>query len=112
MRVIHLRAVVTLIATLTAVNFIILSYLFPKHSVVFLSIEVVLLPAVYIIGNYYIEYLIKEEDKELIENLSSKVEGLEQELANQIMVNQDLKNENKHLNNRLALLNNDKKRSN
>jgi hypothetical protein len=59
MKITNLRVSIIIIATLTAINFTILDYLRPRHSQLVLTIEIILLPVIYIIGNYYIEELIK-----------------------------------------------------
>jgi len=53
------RSVITIIATFIAIVFIVLTYWYSEHSLFWFSMEVVLLPSVYIIGNYHIEQEIE-----------------------------------------------------
>ena len=85
-----LKVIITISATITAIDFIILSYCFHEYSVMFLSIEVILLPAIYIIGNYFTEYLIKREDELIISQISElnkekdkKIDNLKKQLKQQ-----------------------------
>ena len=55
-----LRVFITLLATLTAIIFILLSFQFSEYSVLILTIEVILLPSIYIIGYYFIEDKIEQ----------------------------------------------------
>jgi phage-related minor tail protein len=82
MKVINIRNSVTIIATLVAVLFIIASDLLQIYSALILSIEVILLPGIYIVGNTYIEEAIRNEYNKTIANMqkelkekSEKIEG-------------------------------------
>jgi len=91
MKILGIRVWVTIFATLTALTFIWLSFKYPTSSVFFLSIEVIILPAVYIIGNYYAEHIIKKEYDELMQGLYSKTEQLNEDLTSQIVENAELR---------------------
>ena len=83
MRLVQIRVIVTLIATFVAISFAILAYTFPKDSSLILTIEVILLPAIYVVGNYLAEYLIGvmhreelfkyQEDLDDLDNLVSSL---------------------------------------
>lgn len=90
MKILSIRVWVTIIATFTAVLFIALSFIYPDKSVLWLSLEVVILPAIYIIGNYYAEELIKQEYSKLMEDLEENTEKINQELVEERLFNAEL----------------------
>jgi len=59
MNLTNLRTFMQITVTAIGIIFIILLYFFPTISIVLLSTELVLLPAIYIIGNNYIEKKLK-----------------------------------------------------
>jgi len=91
MKLLGSRILVTILATLTAVIFIIFSNLYPDKSIIFLSIEVILLPAIYIIGNYCAENSIKKEYEYLMKDLTIKTERLQDDLDKEKMENVELR---------------------
>lgn len=91
MSLLNLRVRVAIIATMTAIVFISLSYLLPSAAVFVLSIEVILLPTIYIIGNYYAEHLIEEDAGEIITELDIKAEELNKRNVNLMLENQWLR---------------------
>ncbi|MBS3075361.1 hypothetical protein J4429_02785 [Candidatus Pacearchaeota archaeon] len=58
------RIFIAIIAATIAIDFAILTYIFQQHASILLTIEVILLPSIYIIRNYYTEELIKRDYKE------------------------------------------------
>ena len=92
MGLLQLRVCVTAIATMTAIVFIMLSYIFKEEATLILSIEVILLPSIYIIGNYFIEHIIKEEFREQLSIVSDEVDELKDKYVEQLLINQTLKN--------------------
>lgn len=90
MGMLQIRIWVTIIATLTAVIFIGLSRFYPNNATLFLSIEVIILPAIYIIGNYYAEEVIKKEYSDLMKELEDKTEKLNSELVEEKISNREL----------------------
>lgn len=69
MEIMRMRIVVTLIATVISIVFIIFTYIFPLYAAMLLSIEVVFLPTVYIVGNLYIEKQIETYYREKISTI-------------------------------------------
>ena len=90
MGMLKIRIWVTIIATLTAVIFIGLSQFYSDKAILFLSIEVIVLPAIYIIGNYYAEEVIKKEYSDLMKELEDKTEKLNSELMEEKISNREL----------------------
>ena len=78
----HIRVSITLIATTTAIIFILLSYLFPDYAILILTIEVILLPSIYITGNYYAEHLIEKKYKKEIIHVTNLINKLNSKLYN------------------------------
>ena len=76
MNLIGVRIVITLVATFTAIVFIFLSYLFPRDSVFILTVEVILLPTIYIVGNYFAEFLMESEKKKVLGYMFNEVNNL------------------------------------
>ncbi len=92
------RITITLTATLTAILFIILSYLLPKHAVLILTIEIILLPSIYIIGNYYAERLMKEEYLKTINFISDRANNLQEKYTKEKFHSIRLEEQLKYLN--------------
>jgi len=91
MNLVTIRVLITIMATFTAITFIALSYIFPEHSVFILTIEVILLPTLYIIGNYFAESLIEKEYVKIIDYISDKSEQLNERYNNERFINISLK---------------------
>jgi hypothetical protein len=68
-----IRIFITIMATIIAIDFAILTYIFPQHASILLTIEVILLPSIYIIGNYYVEEFIKKQYEEELNSIKEKV---------------------------------------
>ena len=97
MRLVHIRVVITLLATITAIIFIPLSYIYPDYSTLILTIEVILLPAIYIIGNYYAEYIVEQHYRKNLDYLESLVYELNSKVFNQEILINKYKEEIKNL---------------
>ncbi len=93
MEITNIRVLITVIATLTAIFFIILSYLLPKDAILILTIEVILLPTIYIVGNYYAESLIRRRYGKIIEFASKEADELKEKYINEKILNIRLKSE-------------------
>lgn len=91
MKLLSIKVWITILATLTAVVFIILSTKYPDNAVIFFSIEVIVLPAIYIVGNYCAEHMIKKEYDDLMQGLYNKTEKLNEDLTSQIVENTELR---------------------
>lgn len=90
MKILGVKVWVTIIATITAVIFITFSSIYPERAMLLLSIEVIILPAIYIIGNYCAEHLIKQEYSDLMKELDEKTEELNEALIEEQMDNIEL----------------------
>ena len=97
MILIHIRIVITLIATVTAIIFILFSYIFPEYAIQILTIEVILLPSIYIIGNYYAEHLIEERYRKELIYVDNLINELNRKLFNQEILIYKYKGEIKRL---------------
>jgi len=91
METIYMRVIITYIATFTAILFITLSYLFQNYSVLILTIEVILLPSIYIIGNYYIESLLERKYRQELDFISKKADELNEKYNKQRFLNLELR---------------------
>jgi hypothetical protein len=92
------RIFITVIAAIIAIDFAILVYIFPQHSPILLTIEVILLPSIYIIGNYYVEESIKKQYEETISSIQQDATKLKDRYLKQKYLNDILlksKNETK-----------------
>lgn len=81
----------TILATLTALLSIVLINKFPDSAITYLSIEVIILPAIYIIGNYCAENSIKKEYSDLMNSLEKRTEDLQDDLTQERMENIELR---------------------
>lgn len=79
MSLISIKNLITLFATALALVCIVFSYIFPQHAVLILSIEILLLPSIYIIGNTYTEEEIKKNYESTISEIENDMERLERE---------------------------------
>ena len=79
MQISKLRSLVAGAATLIAILFIVAANIFQSYAVILLSVEVVLLPTVYIIGNFFIEQHIEESYKSKLAEIRKQIETLNSE---------------------------------
>jgi len=92
---------VTIIATVVAVVFIILNYFTENLSRLWLSIEVIILPSIYIIGSVISERIIKKEYDAQISYIGEETDKLTKKYLNQIVEIERLKYDNDLLRERL-----------
>ena len=83
MDLINIRVIITILATLTAIIFILLTFIFPEYSKLILTIEVIILPTIYIIGNYYAENIIQKRNEQIIRNITMKADDLSKKYINE-----------------------------
>lgn len=93
MDLIGIRVMITIFATLTAVIFIGLIYIFPEESVFILTIETILLPTIYIIGNYYAENLIQKQNEIILNSILDEADKLQEKYNKERLFNIRLKME-------------------
>ena len=89
----------TVLTTLSAVLFIILSFLFPELAIMILSVEIVLLPSIYMIGNECSEQLLKKEYNKNLEEIRQSIGELNEKYNNQMVLNSILRKKIKGLRN-------------
>ena len=84
---IKLDIIITIIATLVSVDFIISSYIWNEYSSQILSILVIILPMIYIVGNLFIRGIMdnelkktREEYDELLIDANEAIEEMKIEL--------------------------------
>lgn len=82
MNTFKLRIYMTIIPTITAILFIILSFLFPDLAMMILSVEIVLLPSIYIVWNECTEQLLSREYKRKINEIRESTEELTEKYKN------------------------------
>ena len=100
MKLVHIRVLITALAVNLAVVFILLVDIYPHKSALIFNIEVIMLPAIYIIGNYAAEYVMGRnyheslsKYQEDIDTLTSITEKLDRKVFNQeILINKYKKN--------------------
>ncbi len=95
MEIIRIRVLIIIIATTIAIDFTILAYLLPQHSSIILTVEIILLPIIYIIGNYYIEELIKKQYEEEISSIQEEAIKLKDKYLKEKYLNKNIKDEKK-----------------
>ncbi|TAL55938.1 MAG: hypothetical protein EPN86_02930 [Nanoarchaeota archaeon] len=66
MKILHIRAIVNGSAALVGISGLALMQVYPGLKEMFLSIEVILLPTLYMISNSYVEELVRTEYAEEI----------------------------------------------
>tara|TARA_Y100000310_G_C20627284_1_gene786642 strand:- start:1295 stop:1636 length:342 start_codon:yes stop_codon:yes gene_type:complete len=91
MGITEIRILITSVATLTAILFILLSFIFPSYAVLVLSIEVILLPSIYIVGNLIIESLLEEKYTKIVTNMQSSFDNLDNKYFEERTLNEKLK---------------------
>lgn len=69
---------ITVGGTATAIVFIVATFLLPKYATMLLSVEVVLLPSIYIIGSVVTERLIRDDYERKIKKINSKSKEVEE----------------------------------
>jgi hypothetical protein len=76
MRLLSIRLYITAAATLLAIAFTIVADLLPAKAQLLFSIEIIILPAIYIIGNLYAEEKIEREYKQAVMRMREEVREL------------------------------------
>ena len=74
-------------ATFIGILFLVLNFYLDEISVLILSIEVLLLPAIYIISNLYIEELIKARYRVIIRDIRKDSRSMQSKLNSLIIEN-------------------------
>lgn len=95
MEIIHIRVLIIILATTIAIDSAILAYILPQHSSIILTIEIILLPLIYIVGNYCIEELIKKQYEKIILTIQEEADKLRDKYLKEKYLNKDIKNEKK-----------------
>lgn len=90
MEIFYLRILVTIIATIMAIDSAILVYIFPQHASMLFTIEVLILPTIYIISNYYIEETLKKQYEEQISKIEDQAEKLKENYLKEKYLNKSL----------------------
>jgi len=83
MKLVHIRAIITALATLFAIQFLILAYRHPESASLILTIELVLVPSIYIIGNYYAEQKIQDQNSADMDNILDATTQLKEDYLNE-----------------------------
>ena len=91
MELAKLHVLVTVTATLVGIIFLILNQLFSYSTSLWVSIELMLLPAIYIIGNLYAEKLIIDKSIKGLSFISRKFYELDQKYYKQVLLNERLR---------------------
>lgn len=90
MELVHLRTLMNILATFVGVIAIVLIYFFPNYSVLIFSIEVIILPTIYIVFNSYIEENIKQEYQEIISDIGEDSEKMNRKYNEAVFINREL----------------------
>jgi c-di-AMP phosphodiesterase-like protein len=90
MELIHLRSLINVLAMLVGIIASILVFSFPSYSSLIFTIEVIVLPTIYIVGNAYIEDKITGEYQDIISNISKDAEIIKQKYIETAFLNKEL----------------------
>ena len=90
MRLTTLKAAIIIVATLTALLFTALSYFISMYTTLFFSLEVILLPAIYIVGNRLAEQKIQEQYRTIITRTEQDLKELHEKYYIQLLLNREL----------------------
>lgn len=90
MELVNLRTLMNVLATIVGILAIVLIAFFPNQATFIFSLEVIILPTIYIIGNSYIEEKIKEEYQNIVSNINEDAEALKQRYIETAFLNQEL----------------------
>ncbi|MFH1649219.1 MAG: hypothetical protein ABIA93_01590 [Candidatus Woesearchaeota archaeon] len=93
MRIIVIRNVMTVVATLTGILFIVMATLIPEYAKLLLSVEVILLPAVYIVGYTHIEESIEQKYNTTLKEIWMAAQTLNANYYNEQMLRKKLERE-------------------
>lgn len=72
-------ALVIILASMTTILFLIISFVFPELQILLLTILTILLPVIYQIGNMYSKESIRKQNQEDLEIIEEVLEDLEDE---------------------------------
>lgn len=92
MKLIQVRIWITIFATLVAIGFAIAVDQYPENAGLLLTIEVILLPAIYIAGNYLAENMIQEKFEEQLGIIDKESRAMKDKVIELTYENQLLKN--------------------
>jgi len=87
MEIIWLRVLVNLLGALMGSTAIIIMKLLPLWKEEIMAIEIIIIPTIFIIGNFIIEELIKREYDNIIIEISEDIHDLEQKYLREKMRN-------------------------
>lgn len=96
MELVHIRVWITILATSIAILFAIVTYLFPNQASILLTIEVILLPAIYIVGNYFAENIIEGRYQDQLGIIDKESRAMKDKVIELTYENQFLKNGGKN----------------
>ena len=93
MKPFFVRIYITLIATCAAILFMMLSFFFSEDSILILSIETILIPCIYIIGQEILEYITKEKYSATIDEINAHARKLNENYTKEKLLNKGLSKE-------------------
>ena len=93
MKTAKIRIITNILATIIGIIFVILTFYLKRISILLLSIEVILLPTIYIISNIYVEEYIKEGYNKLYDEVVKDTTSLSKKLHRRELENERLKAE-------------------
>ena len=93
MKTAKIRIITNILATIIGIIFVILTFYLKRISILLLSIEVILLPTIYIISNIYVEEYIKEGYNKLYDEVVKDTTSLSKKLHRRELENERLKYE-------------------
>lgn len=99
MKLLYLKIFTNILATFVGVLFLLLNYFFQKHLALFLSMEVLLLPMIYIISNIFTESLLEQRTTHWLTSVLKDTDLI-------FRKNNDLLRENERLKYQLSLIKN------
>ena len=82
MGVIKIRIVVNVIATVVGISFIVLAELWKQYTTMLFSIELIVLPSIYVIGNIVAEQILEDCYMAELSQITTKTEELNEKYFN------------------------------
>lgn len=96
----HQRIMITIITTCVALLALLICSIFPETITFVLNVEIILLPAIYVVGNLFIERALEREYRKkesyqitILDSIYGKMKRLQEENMRLILENSRLKHE-------------------
>lgn len=91
-KLLHTRAIIAILGVMLSIIAVSSSYFYKEHIVIILTIQAILAPAIYSIGNLFIEDKITESYEKTIKQIEKEYDELNEAYHGSMIYNVELEN--------------------